>query len=217
LTVKEPWKDIRVKLIRLDASGDRMLEVPAKLAVFAGPGGMAYPVANVADPFTKKIYFLPGEYPALYVSTDSSMESYTVVSYTLRPEGSYWNLPSANNSKATALARFGAEFGAEWLEQTARANSYRDDKISFRNAAPPYFGSDVAEPGSLMVSLQAQVISFTPDALCLEVRNPYQRKTVTLWVNLREKKVIHSVVDGQEMNINTGRPWAEPMPTSVSK
>jgi hypothetical protein len=47
--------------------------------------------------------------------------------------------------------------------------------------------------------------------MILVLHNPSTMKPAKFWIDLKAKKITKSVVNGQEMNLNTGMPYAIPL------
>ena len=53
--------------------------------------------------------------------------------------------------------------------------------------------------------------TITDNVLTLEIISDGGKYTADFWIDLKSRKVTKSVVNGKEMNLNTGAPYAVPL------
>jgi hypothetical protein len=109
-----------------------------------------------------------------------------------------------------AIARFDTEFDGEKLWQIERA-ALLTNRIGFAPAVTVYYFSDAPSPGGGLPIPTTEAVELVDDLLRINLRNPVTQKTASIWVDLKNKKITKSVVDGQEMDLTTGKPYATPL------
>ncbi|HTS17828.1 MAG TPA: hypothetical protein VMP11_09665 [Verrucomicrobiae bacterium] len=219
----EPWADSTIKLIVPGSSGPPATKcktetTTVRRAVYQvvpkpDPGSLIperFSILEVDDPHTKKWWFIDGEH-SFYVSDRSGMKGFTVGPGVLVWSSSYFGLPDTNSS-TTAIAQFEKEINTEKLShefnQRITAN-----RIQLMQSLPQFYFSDAPAPGGGLVMPLVEAIDLTDGILRLDIRHPKTQKLGSIWMDLTAKKVSRSVVDGQEMDLNTGKPFAVPLKT----
>ena len=204
----------------------QIVEVPGKLGVYAiadppnnTTAGIRITILAVDDPYTKKTCILDGPvnlnngsrpiFYQFYVSDGPGLRGYGI-GPSIDWRGSYLELPTAPGSMDRAIARFEAEFDGAKLLQIDKSVAFTNT-VLFRSAAPFYYFSDAPSPGGAMVIPTTESLDLTDGVLRMDVRNPSTKIPATFWVDLKAKKVIKSVVNGQEMDLTTGKPFAVPL------
>jgi hypothetical protein len=78
---------------------------------------------------------------------------------------------------------------------------------------PQYWFSDSPHSGGLLVGPNIEGINVIDSILQLDLRNPKTQKAASIWIDLKSKRVVRSVADGQEMDVkNLGaKPYALPL------
>ena len=224
LALVEPRSNTTVKFLVPGSSGpptvkSQIVEVPAKLAVYgvANPANdtlarVRFPILAVNNPYTKKTCVITGYNGSngYYVTNASgNLQNYTFGSGIMWRE-SFIELPTVQGSVDTAIARFDTDFDAEKLMQIERQAVFSPD-INLISAASDYYFSDEPGAGGGDAGAKIESLDLTDGVLRMDVRNPITKMPATFWVDLKAKKVIKSVVNGQEMDLTTGKPFAVPL------
>ena len=84
-------------------------------------------------------------------------------------------------------------------------------RYNFAIVTPKYFFSDGPYPGGVSVEPVIESIDATDGVLKLTIKNPVTNKSAQIFIDLKVKKIIKSIVDGQEMDLNAGKPFAVPL------
>jgi hypothetical protein len=185
-------------------------------------------VLAIADPHTQKTAII-AESPfgsqaedqqAFYVSDRSTMTCFGVQGGWLRWQNSYLEMPASAGPPDAAIAQFEVEYNGERFAREERQNAEKDNVVQIQPALPEFFfSSDPVRSAQLKGTMAAQRLEapiliesadLTAGILRLDLRNSVTNKTATLWVDLQAKKVTKSIVDGQEMDLATGAPFAVP-------
>jgi|SRR5665213_3246465 len=218
MKITEPWKDVTIKLIVAGSSGSRAAkskteEIKARRAVYEimpNPikGRAEYSMLLIHDPYTKKQVFIEGEY-SFYVSDSSGMKGVFVASGVIMWSDSYLELPDTNLND-TAIIQFEKNFDGEklQLEQNKRLTVNR---MGLNQVVSHWYFSMSPAPGGGIVDPQVETVDLTDGVLRLDIRNPATKIPASLWIDLKAKRVIKSVVNGQEMDIKTGKSFAVPL------
>ncbi len=231
LSLVSPWADTTIKFLQPGSSGtstvkSTLVDLPAIKAVYtaANASGKSVegPVEVVAvnDPISQKtcIIYAPPKLPAsqpaapldcFYISTASGLKLYTAF-LDLDWSDSLVVLPASPGSMDAAIARFESQYDGEKLSQLERTEIFHN-RISFEAAAPPYFFSDAPGPGNAIVGGTTEAVDLTDGILHLDLRNRISKIPASFWIDLHAGKVTKSVVDGREMDLNTGQHFAEPL------
>jgi hypothetical protein len=237
LSLSQPWRDVTIKLLIPGSSGPPfvksiIVEVPAKIATY----NRSFFVLALDDPFTGETFvvngyenlhlndFIPGrnspvrdalgrKWPRVdyfYFSSNSGPVLCYVGPGELSFGKTYDALPTAPGSVATAIARFESEYDADKLQ----APLSEFNRISLMPVATQYFFSDVSAPGGGQPFPKIESLDLTDGILRLGIQNPETKGRATFWIDLKARKVIESVVDGQQMDLTTGKPYAVPLKSS---
>jgi len=224
LALVEPWTNTTVKFLVPGSSGpptvkSQIVEVPAKLAVYgvAEPTNstltrVRFPILAVNNPYTKKTCIITGynsNNGYYVVNASGDLQNYTIGSGVMWRE-SFIEIPAVQGGMDAAIARFEADYDAGKLMQIERQAALALD-INLKSAASAYYFSDVPGAGGGAVGAKTESLDLTDGVLRMDVRNPSTKIPATFWVDLKAKKVIKSVVNGQEMDLTTGKPFAVPL------
>jgi hypothetical protein len=216
-----PWTDTTITLVVPGSSGPPATKcvtetVTVRRAIYQvvpkpDPGSFvpeAFSILEFDDPSTKKRCFIDGEH-SFFVSDPSGMKGFTVGPGVLNWTSSYLEVPDTNSSSA-AIAQFEREFNTDKLSQELRKR-ISPNRIVLRQAVPQFYFSDGPAPGGALVIPLVEAIDLTDGILRLDIRNPNTQKSGSIWIDLTAKRTRRSIVDGQEMDLNTGKPFALPL------
>jgi hypothetical protein len=120
---------------------------------------------------------------------------------------SYVEIPTASGGEEAAIARFAAQFDDAKL---AQANK-NPDGVILAHAAPPAFFTAGSAGGSQPGKPTIKAFDLSDSILRLDLVSEGGKFTGSFWIDLKEKKTIKSVVDGVEMDLNTGTPFPVPL------
>ena len=62
-----------------------------------------------------------------------------------------------------------------------------------------------------MVQPEVVSVDFAGGFLRFDIRNPRTQANASIWVDLGNRRIVKSIVAGQEMDVTPGRPFAVPM------
>ena len=221
MKIVKPWDDITVKLVRggsgsLRASKSETQQIKVKRAVYdIAPrpleGRSVYSMLLIPDPFTRKQIFIDGEH-TFYISDSAGMKGFTVCpGGDLLWSGSYLELSDTNQSD-TAIAQFERSFDSQKLKQEW-AKRLTVNRMVLRQAVSQFYFSAGPYPGGAIIEPQIETIDLTDGILRLDIRNPVTKIAASIWIDLKAKTVVKSVVDGQEMDVSavgTSKAYAVP-------
>ena len=224
-----PWFTVNVKFLLVGRSTSpttqsKILNVAGKMAVYNIPdqtnntlARLKFTVLVIDDPIRKQTCVIAGN--ELSVKSDSSLQNFYVSNNSglkfygansgINWQESYLELPSTSGSTDKAIARFEAEFDGNKLLQLDRIVA-KYNRVNFDVAATPYYFSDSPNPGGMDIFMNIDTVDLTDEVMCIGMTNPNTKKQASFWVDLKASKVIKSKVDGVEMDLTTGRPFAVP-------
>ena len=136
---------------------------------------------------------------SFYISDGLIFKGYTVDPGILIWSDSYLELPDSVN-ESYAISQFETNFNAQKFNQ--EWNKRRVNRIELRQAAPQFYFSDGPYPGGGTPLPKVESVDLTDGVLHLDIRNPVTKMPASFWIDLKAKKVIKSVVDGQEMDLS---------------
>jgi hypothetical protein len=222
LSPYSPWADVKINLLIPGTSGppyvkSKMVEVPARRAFYTRYDSYL----AIDDPYTQKTYILNG-YDVLpfhkngieefYISQDSGPVFCWVNPGAIMFGWTYVELPTAPGSMAKAIAQFEAEYDRDKLDKFNREMIFEKfSAIDLKAAAPIFYFDDVPAPGCTTLPPDIESLDLMDGILHMNVRNPMTKIPATFWIDLKARKVIESVVDGQQMDLTTGKPFAVPL------
>jgi hypothetical protein len=221
MKITEPWKDVTIKLVVAGSSGSsatktKTKEIQAKRAVYEitpNPinGREEYSMLLIHDPYSKKQIFIDGEY-SFYLSDASGMKGFFVASGVIMWASSYLELSDTNQNEA-AIAQLEKSFDTQKLKQE-QEKRLTFNRIGLSQVLSRWYFSMSPAPGGGIVDPQVEAINLTDGILRLDIRNPATKIPASLWIDLKAKRVIKSVVDGEEMDISavgTQKNYAVPL------
>jgi hypothetical protein len=227
LSITKSWSDATVQLLVAGTSkspvknGESIL-TPAKAATYSVTSSGSTKVARsllvsvFTDPYTKRTYIVRGASPGLkniyYVSSSSGVLAYEVGPGVLIWQDSYVSI-AGGGGQDIAIAQFEAQFDGKQLDDIL-INAGKNNRIPLQNTTPLFFFSDGPAPGGGLVIPVVDSVDLTDDIMHLVLHNPKTTKSATFWIDLKAKKVVRSVVDGQEMDLTTGKSFAVPLKKS---
>jgi hypothetical protein len=168
-----------------------------------------FSVLAVHDPYSKK-YCLIAAGHTFYALGKSHMTGYTVFTPGIYWSPSYLEMPETEGDLAVAIAKFEKEFDGRKLNDDLLQE--RRDRVGFQKASPIFYFLAKPVGGADRVVMKVDGYEIMDDIVRVDLRNPSTRAPASYWVDPRQRKVIKSVVDGQEMNVDTpNQPWADPL------
>jgi hypothetical protein len=218
MKITKPWNEVTITFIVAGYSGlpvvkSKTEEIRAKRAVYefgseSSADRKEYSMLCIHDLDTGKYAFIDAEH-SFYTSAKSRVTGYSVGPGVLVWTSSYAEFPDTNQIDYF-ISQFEKSFDRQTLyqEEGKRLNINR---IDLNQAAPRWYFSMSPAPGSGIVIPEVKSVELTDDILKLSLANPATKMPAEFWVNLKEKKVVKSVVNGQEMNLNTGKAFAIPL------
>jgi len=166
-------------------------------------------IAVLGNPYLNKtgVFIDAGD---LYYCDNSEM-----VQFEILPGGSMrWrtNCVELNVFEKNSNAAI-SQFQMKIQKKEIKEDDYRKSAgyINLARATPAYFFSDNSNPGGGIVMPSAEPINMADGILKIAIKNPVTKKMALVFIDIKSKKVIESVVDGQEMDLNTGKPFASPL------
>ncbi len=218
----EPWRDVTIKLVvpsssKGQASNSRTVEVKAKGAVYKLMGQLKpamtpskCSILCVHDPFTKRICFIDDNH-TFYVSDPSGMRGYGVLGEVIVFSHSYLELPDRPGQEAAAVSQFEntfdlAKFRNEWNQRLTV------QRIRIETAFPHKYFEDGPSPGGgWVVGAELTAFDLADDILRVDLRNHWPTPVpASIWIDLKSRSVIKSVVGGQEMDLKGAQPYLFP-------
>ena len=220
IEIIEPWKPVTIKLMRPDSAYStggqyKISEIKASVADYKfndkPQSGIAasldkFPILKIDFSDSKKIYFVDPEH-TFYVFDGSDLKGYTIGPGVLIWSSSYLAVAETEGDDA-AVARFEKSFNSQKLND--EWDRRRLNRINLSQAASRFYFSDGPYPGGGTPMPELVEVGMTNNVLLLDIQNPATKIVGDFWINLKEKEVTKSVVDGQEMNLNTGKSFASP-------
>jgi hypothetical protein len=210
MKIIEPWKDVTIKLVVPGSTGPSAIkckyeEIKVKRAVYEivpNPinGKADYSMLLIHDPYTKKKIFIE-EDSNFYVSDNLGMKGFSLGVGDLSSGDSFIELPETNQDD-TAIAYFEENLKPEELRQE-QIKGVTVNRMVIRDALSQYYTSDGPYAGGRLVMLQVEAVDLTDGILRLDIRNPVTKIPAIVWIDLKAKKVIKSVVNGQEMDLSS--------------
>ena len=212
------WSNVTVKLVMPGSSNppvkSTVEEIPGKWAVYKviprpqPPYWNEFSILAIHNPHTKMNCIMAANH-TFYTSGKSGMTGYTFYTAGIYWLPSYLEMPEADGDLEAAIAKFEKEFDGRKLNDGVRQEMHGN--IGFQKASPLFYFLETPIGGANRVKMKLEAFEITDDIVRLDVRNPATQKPATYWINPEQKKVIKSVVDGHEMDLNTGQPWADPL------
>jgi len=220
IKIIEPWKPVTIKLMGPDSAYStggqyKVNEIKACVADYKfnnkPQSGVAasldeFPILKIHFSDLKKIYFIDPEH-TFYVFDGSDLRGYTVGPGVLIWSSSYLAVAETEGDDA-AVARFKQSFSSQKLND--EWDRRRINRINLSQAASRFYFSDGPYPGGGTPMPELVEVSMTNNILQFDIQNPATKTVGEFWINLKEKKVTKSVIDGQEMNLNAGKSFAIP-------
>lgn len=213
------WSNVTIKLVVPGSTNPPVKcvveEIQGKRAVYKvipkpePPYWSEFAILAVHDPHREMTCILAAD-QTFYISDKSRITGFTF--YT---PGIYWQpsylveIAETNGNLEGAIARFEKACDGRMLNDCLRQE--RRDNVGLQKASPLFYFLETPIGGAKRVKMKLEAFEVTDDILRLDVRNPATQKPATYWINPAQKKVVKSVVDGQEMDLNTGQPWADPL------
>lgn len=210
IKIIEPSKNITVRLVVPGSDSfhikGQTKEIAAKEIFYnfvpKPDSGMASSFLNAAsleihDPDARKICFIDPDH-SFYISDSLTVKGYTVGPGVLIWSDSYLELPDSVN-ESYAISQFETNFNAQKFNQ--EWNKRRVNRIGLDQAAPQFYFSDGPYGGGTPLP-RVESVEMTDGVLHLDIRNPVTKTPSSFWIDLQTKKVIKSVVDGQEMDLS---------------
>jgi Sel1 repeat len=176
-----------------------------------------FSMLEVHDSYAKKFYFIDAAHD-FYISDNSGMKGYTFGSGFLIWSANYFEYPDSDYDAKTAIAQFENDFersfdykrlNQEWEKRATNV-------IGFNNAFPKGYVLDDPSPHIKGVGVMDGVMQ-------LDVMNPMLDANgkagteilANIWIDLKSKKAIKSLVDGEEMNLSHTNDEAFAVPLKV--
>lgn len=207
------WQDVAVDLIvpgstsTLSAKKTTSQKIYGKRTEYRG---VAFPrghsLAAISDPNTKKTYIIRGDQD-FYISDKSGMIGCRQLMGTFIWIKSYFEIPTASGKEEAAISQFVSEFDDEKLSQ----EDNKFFRVLLMNAAPVAFFTAGSRGGSQPGTQTIKAIDVTDGILRLDLLSEGGKFTGSFWIDLKKQKIIKSIIDGQEMDLNTGTPFAVPL------
>jgi hypothetical protein len=116
-------------------------------------------------------------------------------------------MPESAGGADIAFARFESEYN-DWNDDVFEDKSA--SIIDLETSVPSKFFSSRYAP-SAPAEATITGINLVDEILHLDLLSDGGKFKASLWIDLKAKKVIKSVVDGQEMDVNTGKALAVPL------
>jgi hypothetical protein len=211
MNINKLQKQIMVKLVIPGSSGQlvkkcQINNVSAREIIYRPTeGSEMYSLAAIYDSHSKKTFIVPSLFD-FYISNGSGMLACKLSLGDLVWCKNYFEVIKSTGDLDAAIAQFASSSDENVLRQKLN-KIYR---VSLRNAAPPLFfttNSGTSQPTTGTI----KTISMTDDTLRLDMISEGGKFTGSFWIDLKAGKIIKSVIDGQEMDLNTGRSFAVPL------
>ena len=171
---------------------------------------MEFYIAAITNPLTKAICFTDARCSVFFVNNLELTGLSDPAGGYLDCIKSYIEVPAPTNGLELneAISEFEKQFDSIKLSQWLDAHSV---SIPIVSAVPARFFSGPNSSIRKSLPPKLEKIDFTNGVMRLDIKGMNLQQLGTFWVDLQTKKVIKSVVDGQEMDLNTGEPFAEPL------
>jgi hypothetical protein len=124
-------------------------------------------------------------------------------------ENSCIDIADSDGGMDAAMSQFVADIESHKLNE--KSFNHLTKRINLATVTPMYFFSDGPYPGGAAVFPLVESIDAADGVLKLTIKNPTTNKSAQIFIDLKVKKVIKSIVDGQEMDLNAGKPFAVPL------
>jgi hypothetical protein len=165
---------------------------------------------EIHDPYARKICFIDPDH-SFYISDSLGFNGYTVGPGGLIWSDSYLELPDSVN-EGYAISQFEKNFDAQKFNQEWKNRDV--NRIGLGQVVPQFYFSDGPNPGGGTPLPKVESVDLADGVLHLDIRNPVTKIPASFWMDLKAKKVIKSVVDGQEMDLSavgTDKNYAVPL------
>ncbi len=219
LQLSGTWSNVTIKLVLPGSSNPpvkcSVAEIPAQRAVYKVipkpplPYWGEFSILAAHNPHSKKNCLIAADH-AFYALGKSGLTGYTVFTPGVYWSHSYLELPDSEGDLAAAIAKFEKEFDGRKLNDGLLQE--RHDRLGFQRVSPIFYFLETPIGGAKRVVMKVEAFEISDDILRLDLRNPATKAPATYWIDPQQRKVIKSVVDGVEMNVDTpGQPWADPL------
>lgn len=230
--VVSPWKDKSITLVvsgstNFPPTKSKTEMVPAKSAIYAATNltwtdrltekmtPLEFDILAITNPLTGKICFIRGGC-SHYLADNSRI----VGLFSIRGRfcKSYIELLAQDGGMDAAIGEFERRFNDLISNQWRKPSKERqwemasnEIQVPIMVAAPVNFFIGGPNSGIFVVPSKLEAIDLSDGILRLQIYSPYARQHGIFYLNLNTKKVVKSVVGGQEMNLNSGQPFAVPL------
>jgi hypothetical protein len=219
LRIVGSWSDLTVAfLLPGSTNGPVKSEhraVSAKRAIYElvpkppSPYRDQFPVLVLDDRLNNKACVIAADH-TFYTRDDNGLTGYTFFTPGIYWSHSYVEVAGGQDGVSRAIAKFEKEVDGQKLNQVLLEE--RKTSIGLQKASPLFYFLEKPIGGSKRVQLTLEDYDINDGILRLQVRNPATQEPAIYWVSPQKHKVIRSVVNGQEMNVDTmGQPWADPL------
>jgi hypothetical protein len=221
LTIKKQWKDVNINLVSVGSSITPMKFIQTEVTGSEASYEIT-PFPTYGEPFFREYRILAIGIPKVnkncilnaganfYVLDTNGMTSFFVGSSIFWTD-SYIQTQTTKTSVNDTIKTFEARCGAKTVNDKLLEIAPLGHRIMLREYIPHYFLSDGPAPGGMMVMPSVSIGEITNSIILLNVHNPRTDGTVQISFNFESKKIIRSVFNGKEMNINSGKPFAVPL------
>jgi hypothetical protein len=219
LQLSGSWSNVTIKLVLPGSSNPPVKctveEIPAQRAVFKviprppSPYWNEFSIIAVHEPHSGKNCLIAADH-TFYALDKSGMTGYTVFTSGIYWLPSYLEVADAESNMPVAIAKFVKEFDGRKLNDGLLEE--RRVRLGFQKVSPLFYGLEKPVGGAKRVDMKIEAFEITDGVLRVDLRNPFTKAPASFWIEPQQRKIIKSVVDGQEMNVNTrNQPWADPL------
>ncbi len=210
LQTTKPWEETTIKLIVPGSSGPtRTTSKSENLNAKSVQYGSRFPLAAVFDPHTRTSYIVSGG-QTFYISDSSGMIACFLFGGKLGCRKDYFKMSKSGGNLDLLISRFISEFDEQKLASQEDKNLFG---VSLSVAAPFGFFTAQSLGGSQPGTPSIKAIDLTDGLLRLDLVSEGGKFAGSFWIDLKARKVIKSIIDGQEMDLHTDKTW--PVPVKV--
>jgi|ERR1700722_3891982 len=168
--------------------------------------GSRFPLAVLPDPYTRYNYIV-SRCQSFYITYNKDVVGCLLAGGELICKPSYFKMPLSNGDIDKTIAEFVSDFDENKLTES-ESKMFR---VPLSLGAPfPFFTANSlggSQPGTPTI----KAIDLKDYILRLDLLSSGNKFNGSFWIDLKARKLIKSVVDGQEMNLSTGKPFAIPL------
>jgi hypothetical protein len=220
MNITDLHKDLRIKLVIAGSSTTSLVttckveDVLAQEIIYNNNKSPSdeYHLIIIKNHRSQKIYIVPAS-ANFYISDSSGITGcWLMTGGEFGGIKSYFETAETNEGASHVIARFKSELSEDDLNQKIeKGQKEMSFRVLLRDAAPmPFFTAHSlggSQPGQAVI----KAIDVSDGIVRLDLLSDGGKFSGTFWIDLKAKKLIQSIVEGQEMDLSTGKPFAIPL------